>query len=78
MKLEVSRKPNPLPRTHREPCDNATDEDGVEFYTTTTADESVFYLVIDKQKPARTPTFTLVTTDDLLPLLNRARNRPKK
>ena len=30
--------------------DNATDEDGKEFYTITTADESVFYLVIDKQK----------------------------
>ena len=30
--------------------DNATDEDGKEFYTITTADESIFYLVIDKQK----------------------------
>ena len=30
--------------------DNATDEDGKEFYIITTADESVFYLVIDKQK----------------------------
>ena len=28
--------------------DNATDEYGKEFYTITTADESVYYLVIDK------------------------------
>ena len=28
--------------------DNCTDEDGKEFYTITTSDESVFYLVIDK------------------------------
>ena len=30
--------------------DNATDEDGKEFYTITTPDENIFYLVIDKQK----------------------------
>lgn len=30
--------------------DNATDEDGKEFYTIQTADENVFYLVIDKQR----------------------------
>ena len=31
--------------------DNATDEDGKEFYTITTADESVFYLVISLTAP---------------------------
>ena len=49
--------------------DNATDEDGKEFYTITTADESVFYLVIDKQKTSENVYFlTAVTVDDLLPL----------
>lgn len=49
--------------------DNATDEDGKEFYTITTADESVFYLVIDKQKTSENVYFlNTVTTDDLLPL----------
>ena len=48
--------------------DNATDEDGKEFYTITTADESVFYLVIDKQKTSENVYFlNTVTTDDLLP-----------
>ena len=46
---------------------NATDEDGKEFYTITTADESVFYLVIDKQKTSENVYFlNTVTTDDLL------------
>ena len=31
--------------------DNATDEDGKEFYTITTADESVFYLTSRSMKP---------------------------
>ena len=49
--------------------DNATDEDGKEFCTITTADESVFYLVIDKQKTSENVYFlNAVTVDDLLPL----------
>ena len=49
--------------------DNATDEDGKEFYTITTADESVFYLVMDKQKTSENVYFlNAVTVDDLLPL----------
>ena len=49
--------------------DNATDKDGKEFYTITTADESVFYLVIDKQKTSENVYFlNAVTVDDLLPL----------
>ena len=48
---------------------NATDEDGKEFYTITTADESIFYLVIDKQKTSENVYFlNAVTVDDLLPL----------
>ena len=50
--------------------DNATDEDGKEFYTITTADESVFYLVIDKQKTSENVYFlNTVTVDELLPAL---------
>ena len=30
--------------------DNATDEDGKEFFTITTPSENVFYLVIDRQR----------------------------
>lgn len=52
--------------------DNATDGDGKEFYTITTADESVFYLVIDKQKTSENVYFlNTVTTDDLLPLASQ-------
>lgn len=49
--------------------DNATDEDGKEFYTITTPDENIFYLVIDKQKTSENVYFlNAVTVDDLLPL----------
>ena len=58
--------------------DNATDEDGKEFYTITTADESVFYLVIDKQKTSENVYFlNTVTTDDLLPLAEQGKEPPK-
>lgn len=33
-------------------ADNATDEDGKEFFTITAADEAAFYLVIDRQRGA--------------------------
>ena len=59
--------------------DNATDEDGKEFYTITTADESVFYLVIDKQKTSKNVYFlNTVTTDDLLPLAEQGKEPPKE
>ena len=59
--------------------DNATDEDGKEFYTITTADESVFYLVIDKQKTGENVYFlNTVTTDDLLPLAEQGKEPPKE
>ena len=59
--------------------DNATDEDGKEFYTITTADESVFYLVIDKQKTRENVYFlNTVTTDDLLPLAEQSKEPPNR
>lgn len=59
--------------------DNATDEDSKEFYTITTADESVFYLVIDKQKTSENVYFlNTVTTDDLLPLAEQGKEPPKE
>ena len=49
--------------------DNATDKEGKEFYTITTPDENIFYLVIDKQKTSENVYFlNAVTVDDLLPL----------
>lgn len=49
--------------------DNATDGDGKEFFTITTADESVFYLVIDRQKSTENVYFlNAVTVADLLAL----------
>ena len=46
--------------------DNATGEEGKEFFTITTADESFFYLVVDKQKGSQNVYFlNTVTLDDL-------------
>lgn len=49
--------------------DNATDSEGKEFFTVTTADESVFYLVIDRQKNGENVYFlNTVTVADLMAL----------
>ena len=49
--------------------DNATGEDGKEFFTITTADEAVFYLVIDRQRGAENVYFlNAVTVADLMAL----------
>ncbi|MBS6956173.1 MAG: DUF4366 domain-containing protein [Enterocloster asparagiformis] len=49
--------------------DNATDQDGKEFYTIQTPDEHVFYLVIDKQRTSENVYFLdAVTEKDLLSL----------
>ena len=49
--------------------DNATDQDGKEFFTITTADEAVFYLVIDRQRGAENVYFlNAVTVSDLMAL----------
>ncbi|MDB7815578.1 CD1107 family mobile element protein [Intestinimonas butyriciproducens] len=59
--------------------DNATDEDGKEFYTITAPDESVFYLVIDKQKTSENVySLNAVTTDDLLPLAEQGEEPPEE
>ncbi len=53
--------------------DTATDEDGKEFYTITTPDENIFYLVIDKQKTSDNVYFlNTVTEADLLPLAEKS------
>ena len=49
--------------------DNATDDDGKEFYTIQTPDEHVFFLVIDKQRTSENVYFLdAVTEKDLLSL----------
>lgn len=49
--------------------DNATDEDGKEFFTITTPNENIFYLVIDRQREDNNVYFlNAVTEKDLLAL----------
>lgn len=53
--------------------DNATDEDGKEFFTITTPSENVFYLVIDRQRTDNNVYFlNTVTEDDLLALAEKS------
>lgn len=57
--------------------DNATGEEGKEFFTITTADESVFYLVIDRQKSGENVYFlNTVTVDDLMALAEPGKEEP--
>ncbi len=75
-KPKQSRKPRtPLPRTGREPWwTTPPTRTAKEFYTITTADESMFYLVIDKQKTSENVYFlNTVTADDLLPLAEQGK-----
>lgn len=70
--------PAPSPEPEKKPftppgtgtvVDNATDQEGKEFFTITTADESVFYLVIDQQRGAENVYFlNAVTLADLAAL----------
>lgn len=64
---EEEKEPNPFtPEGSGEVVDNATDGDGKEFFTITTADESVFYLVIDRQRGTENVYFlNAVTLADL-------------
>ena len=70
--LPVEQPPEPQPFTPDGTgtvVDNATDEDGKEFFTITTADEAVFYLVIDRQREAENVYFlNAVTVADLMAL----------
>lgn len=67
---EPEPEPNPFtPDGQGTVVDNATDEDGKEFFTITTADEAVFYLVIDRQREAENVYFlNAVTVADLMAL----------
>ena len=67
---EPAPEPNPLtPDGQGTVLDNATDDEGKEFFTITTADEAVFYLVIDRQKSTENVYFlNAVTVADLMAL----------
>ena len=70
--LPVEQPPDPKPFTPEGTgtvLDNATGEDGKEFFTITTAEEAVFYLVIDRQRGAENVYFlNAVTVSDLMAL----------
>lgn len=56
--------------------DRATDEDGKEFYTFTTPNDNVFYLVIDNQRDSENVYFlNAVTEDDLMALAAHEENK---
>ena len=63
-------EPNPFtPDGQGTVVDNATDEDGKEFFTIMAADESIFYLVIDRQRETENVYFlNAVTVADLMAL----------
>lgn len=53
-------------------ADNASDEQGKEFYTIMTPDENVFYLIIDKQRDSENVYFlNAVTESDLMALAQK-------
>ncbi len=63
-------EPNPFtPDGTGTVVDNATNQDGKEFFTITTAEEAVFYLVIDRQRETENVYFlNAVTVADLMAL----------
>lgn len=67
---EAETEPKPLtPDGQATVTDDVTDEDGKEFYTFTTPNDNVFYLVIDKQRDSENVYFlNAVTEDDLMAL----------
>ena len=77
---EEPTEPNPFtPNGTGTVVDKATDKDGKEFYTITTPDENIFFLVIDNQKSSENVYFlNAVTEKDLLPLAEKktAKRRP--
>ena len=66
----IPTEPNPFtPDGTGTVVDNATDQDGKEFFTITTAEEAVFYLVIDRQRETENVYFlNAVTVADLMAL----------
>ncbi|TCL55401.1 uncharacterized protein DUF4366 [Kineothrix alysoides] len=71
---ETTSDPNPFTPTGTGTVVNtATDEDGKQFYTITTPDENVFYLVIDLQREQDNVYFlNAVTEKDLLALAEKS------
>lgn len=58
--------------------DNATNEDGKEFYTIQTPDENVFYLIIDNQRDTENVYFlNAVTKTDLMALAAKEDDAPQ-
>ena len=70
MESAPASEPNPFtPDGQGTVVDNATDGDGKEFFTIMAADESVFYLVIDRQRETENVYFlNAVTVADLMSL----------
>ena len=71
---ETTSEPNPFtPAGTGTVVNTATDEDGKQFYTITTPDENVFYLVIDLQRETDNVYFlNAVTEKDLLALAEKS------
>lgn len=71
---ETTSEPNPFtPAGTGTVVNTATDEDGKRFYTITTPDENVFYLVIDLQRETDNVYFLdTVTERDLLSLAEKS------
>lgn len=69
----IPHEPNPFtPAGTGTVSDNATDGDGKEFFTITTADENVFYLIIDRQRESENVYLLgVVTEDDLMALAEK-------
>jgi hypothetical protein len=67
---EPEPEPNPFtPEGTGTVVDNATDGDGKEFFTITTPNENIFYLVIDRQRSGENVYFlNAVTEADLMAL----------
>lgn len=67
---EPKPEPNPFtPEGTGTVVDNATDEDGKEFFTITTPNENIFFLVIDRQRSGENVYFlNAVTEADLMAL----------
>ena len=73
----VTSEPNPFtPSGTGTVMDNATDGDGKEFFTITTADENIFYLIIDRQRDNENVyLLNVVTEDDLMALAEPGSNQ---
>ena len=57
--------------------DNATDEDGKEFFTITTPSENIFYLVIDRQRTENNVYFLNAVTEKAFWLSQKQTRSPK-